>query len=282
MTIEAISPADTEPPFHVTSDIRDESVLVQFSQRPSADTRSALKRSGFTWSPRQIRWRAQRTPETEALAHSLAAPLSRNTIIHGDCTQVMPQLPSGSIDLVLTDPPYLVNYIDRSGRSMRNDVRSDWLEPAFAEIYRLLKPDSFCISFYGWQSVDLFMRAWRSAGLRPVGHIVWPKQYASSSRYLARHHEQAYLLAKGRPPVPSEAPSDVQSWHYSGNHLHPTQKSVRVLCRLIEAFSPSGSLVLDPFCGSGSTPAAAKQLGRGYLGIEIDATFAAAAKHRLR
>lgn len=58
---------------------------------------------------------------------------------------------------------------------------------------------------------------------------------------------------------------------YTGNRLHPTQKPVGVLRPLIEAFSQPGDVVLDPFCGSGSTLAAAHELKRRYVGIELDA-----------
>jgi site-specific DNA-adenine methylase len=63
-----------------------------------------------------------------------------NCILHGDCVQVMRQLPARSVDFILADPPYLVNYRDRDGRSIQNDSNADWLEPAFAEAYRVLKP----------------------------------------------------------------------------------------------------------------------------------------------
>jgi site-specific DNA-methyltransferase (adenine-specific) len=66
----------------------------------------------------------------------------------------MQRLQSGSVDLILTDPPYLVRYRDRSGRTVANDNNADWLQPAFAEMYRLLKPGGFAISFYGWNEVD--------------------------------------------------------------------------------------------------------------------------------
>jgi adenine-specific DNA-methyltransferase len=282
MTLQTMNLSELEPPLRVTSEIRARDVLIRFSRPPSNRLRRELKTADFAWASRHTRWCAARTPETEALVRSLSAPLPRNTILQGDCTEVMRQWPSGSVDLVLTDPPYLANYTDRSGRSIRNDVHGGWIAPAFAEINRLLKPDSFCISFYGWHSVETFMRAWRDAGFRPVGHLVWPKPYASSSRYLAHHHEQAYLLAKGKPPVPDAPLSDVRPWRYTGNRLHPTQKAVQILSPLIEAFSPPGGLVLDPFCGSGSTPLAAKGLGRAYLGIEIDRAFVEAAKQRLR
>ena len=50
-----------------------------------------------------------------------------NTIMQGDCIDVMRQRPANSVDFILTDPPYLVNYHDRSGRSIQNDAKTDWL-----------------------------------------------------------------------------------------------------------------------------------------------------------
>jgi len=197
--------------------------------------------------------------------------LPMNRIIQGDCISVMQSLPAASVDFILTDPPYLVRYRDRAGRSIANDDRSDWLEPAFAEMARLLKPGGLCISFYGWNQVDRFVRAWRAAELRLVGHLVFAKSYASSARFLRHQHEQAYLLAKGHPPLPHRPIGDVRGFTYAGNRLHPTQKPVEPLAELIAAFTKPGDLVLDPFCGSGSTLVAAKSLGRRYLGIELDA-----------
>jgi DNA modification methylase len=131
-----------------------------------------------------------------------AAPVSflpRHALIHGDCIQVLAQREAASVDFVLTDPPYVVDYRDRGGRSVANDDNADWLRPAFSQIYRVLKSDSLCVSFYGWSRIDLFMDAWRSAGFRPVGHLVFRKPYASSAGFLHYQHESAYLLAKGRP-----------------------------------------------------------------------------------
>jgi hypothetical protein len=55
---------------------------------------------------------------------------------------------------------------------------------------------AFCISFYGWNKADLFIDAWRSAGFRIVGHVVFRKRYPSSTRFLRYQHEQAYVLSK--------------------------------------------------------------------------------------
>jgi hypothetical protein len=101
-----------------------------------------------------------------------------------------------SADFILTDPPYLVNYRDRSNRTIQNDSNAAWLKPAMREAYRVLKQDRVAIMFYGWTRVDAFFEAWKEAGFQPVGpwcsrssnarrgasftistsrHICWPK-----------------------------------------------------------------------------------------------------------
>lgn len=204
-----------------------------------------------------------------------------DTIIEGDCLDIMPALASGSADFILTDPPYMVRYASRDGRRVENDDNDAWLKPAFAELYRVLAPDSFAVSFYGWPHADRFLDAFRAAGFRVVGHLAFPKRYTSTTRFLRYQHELAYLLAKGRPERPTEPIGDVLDWTYSGNKLHPTQKPLAVLLPLIETFSAPDGLVLDPFAGSGSTLLAAKMLGRRYLGIELDPAYCATARRRL-
>ena len=194
----------------------------------------------------------------------------RNDVACGDCIDVMRSMPWACVDFILTDPPYLVNYRDRSGRRVANDDNDAWMKPAFRQMYRVLRPDSLCVSFYGWNKVDTFMAAWREAGFDVVGHIVFRKRYSSKARYLSYEHESAYLLAKGRPPLPPSPVPDVLDWQYSGNRLHPTQKPVQPLKTLIGAFTKPDAVVLDPFCGSGSTLIAAQELGRRFIGIELD------------
>jgi site-specific DNA-methyltransferase (adenine-specific) len=116
------------------------------------------------------------------------------------------------------------------------------------------------------QGKPFFLAAWRAAGFRPVGHLVFPKSYASTTRFLRYQHEQAYLLAKGTPRRPDQPIPDMLEMRYSGNRIHPTQKPVSALVPLIESFSAPGELVLDPFCGSGSTLVAARRLGRRLSG----------------
>ncbi len=205
-----------------------------------------------------------------------------NTVLQGDCIEVMQHFPSSSVDFVLTDPPYLAHYRSRDGRTVANDGDAAWLKPAFAEIFGVLRRDSFCVSFYGWHQADKFITAWREAGFRLAGHLTFPKQYPSTERFLRYHHENAYLLTKGNPAQPTQRIPDVIEWKYSGNRLHPTQKPLCVLTPLIQSFSQPGDLIFDPFCGSGSTLLAAKLQGRRFIGIELDSAYCDIARYRLR
>jgi adenine-specific DNA-methyltransferase len=207
-----------------------------------------------------------------------------NRIITGDCLEVMQEMPEASVDCCIADPPFLVNYRTSDGRGYQNDDPQDtsWLAPAYAHIYRVLKPDSFCVSFYGFIKAEAFLSAWRQVGFDIIGHLVWIKPYASNEKFVRYYHQSAYLLAKGRPRKPRFRLPDVLEWEYTGNELHPAQMPVMAVLPLILAYTEKGDIVLDPFAGSGTTAVAAKTLGRRYIGIELDPTSAAKAQERLR
>lgn len=205
----------------------------------------------------------------------------RNQIIEGDSAHVLKEMPEGSIDLVVTDPPYLVNYRDRDGRSLRNDDNAGGVMPVFAPMASAMKRDSYAVCFAGWSALPLFTAAWEAAGLRIVSQIVWQKRYASRKSYTEYRHESTYVLAKGNPAKPVHPLPSVMEWVYSGNKRHPTEKAVEIIAPLVRCFSKPGDLVCDPFSGSGSTSVAAALSGRDYLGIDIDPTHVATARSRL-
>jgi len=206
------------------------------------------------------------------------------TIHHGDCRAVLPTFADGSFDFVLTDPPYLVNYRGRWGAKrtpIAGDDRDDWLRPTFAELWRVLKPDAFCVSFYGWPECDRFVGVWKDLGFRPVSHLAFVKNVWGLGRFTRGKHETAFLLAKGRPPKPARGIADVIPWVRERNAIHPNQKPVHALTPLLAAFAPADGCVLDPFMGSGSTLRAAKDLGLRAIGIELEERYCRAAAARL-
>ncbi|MEM9388075.1 MAG: DNA methyltransferase [Pseudomonadota bacterium] len=204
-----------------------------------------------------------------------------NTIICGDAITILPSRASETVDLVVTDPPYLCNYRDRYDRAVRNDTEPNGVLPVFPELYRVLKLNSFCISFCGWSAMPRFATAWERSGFKIAGRIVWAKRYASSSHHTRYCHEAAYVLTKGKPRPPQDPIADIQHWTDTGNRLHPTQKAEEVIAPLITAFSQPGDVVLDPFLGSGTTAVAAANLGRRYLGIELEPGYCDIARQRL-
>lgn len=188
----------------------------------------------------------------------------------GNCIDVMARIPDNAIDFILTDPPYLVGFRDRQGRTIAGDKTDEWLQPACNEMYRVLKKDALMVSFYGWNRVDRFMSAWKNAGFSVVGHLVFTKNYTSKAAYVGYRHECAYILAKGRPRLPQNPLPDVLGWKYSGNRHHPTEKPVtrhvllrrRLTLRFIlpprsEAGCPAGlvllrSMIWKRFSGGGA------------------------------
>lgn len=205
-------------------------------------------------------------------------------IFHDDCLNVLPSLPSNSVDFVLTDPPYLVGYRGRwdgEKRSIVGDDNPTWLRPAFSEIWRVLREDTFAVSFYGWPHADVFAGTFKSIGFRLVSHLVFVKNVWGLGRFTRGQHETALLLAKGRPPIPASPVSDVFEWVREQETLHPNQKPVGPLRRLTSTYSPLGGIVLDPFMGSGSTLRAAKDLGMKATGIEIERRYCRLAASRL-
>jgi site-specific DNA-methyltransferase (adenine-specific) len=205
-------------------------------------------------------------------------------IFHGDCLGLLPLCPSGSADFVLTDPPYLVNHKGRWDGDRKTIVGDDdarWIRPAFSEIWRVLKDDCFAVSFYGWPHADLFAGAFKAVGFRLVSHLVFVKNVWGLGRFTRGQHETAFLLAKGRPKVRGRRLSDVLEWTREQETVHPNQKPIGPLRKLLTAYSPSGGLVLDPFMGSGSTLRAAKDLGMKAVGIEIEERYCRVAASRL-
>lgn len=205
----------------------------------------------------------------------------RNQIIEGDSARVLKEIPADSVDLIVTDPPYLVNYRDRDGRTLRNDTNAGGVMPVFQPIARVMKPNSYAVCFAGWSALPQFTSTWEAAGLRIVSQIIWQKSYASRKSFTEYRHESAFVLAKGNPAKPSHPLPSVMDWVYSGNRRHPTEKAVEIIAPLIRCFSKPGDLVCDPFSGSGSTSVAAALNGRDYIGIDIDTKHVATAKTRL-
>ncbi len=243
-------------------------------------------------------------------------------VIVGECVAEMKKLPDGCADLVFADPPYnlqLGGDLARPDQSRVDGVDDDWDKfedfaayDAFTrswltEARRCLKDDGALWVIGSYHNIFRVGAILQELGFWILNDIVWRKTNpmpnfkgtrftnahetliwaakSKSARYTFHYHALKVLnddlqmrsdwtlpICTGAERLKDEA----------GRKLHPTQKPEALLQRVVLATTNAGDLVLDPFFGTGATGAAAKRLGRHYLGIERDPRYAAAAKARLK
>ena len=193
------------------------------------------------------------------------------TIYHGDCREILPTLDAGSIDLVLTDPPYGIGVTGMTlGNGLRTIYRgeSNWdSEPANVQpLLDLKKPTVIWGGNYFGLPPS---RCW----------FVWDKGTGANDFAdceLAWTNRDAVVKKYFRSWVGSNAKERNES-----DRSHPTQKPVELMRWCID-FYPAAQTVLDPFMGSGTTLRAAKDLGRKAIGIEIEECYCEIAVKRLQ
>jgi modification methylase len=242
-------------------------------------------------------------------------------IIEGDCVAAMNALPEASVDLVFADPPYnlqLGGGLTRPDQSVVDGVDDDWDKFADFATYdkftrewlaaarRVLKPDGAIWVIGSYHNVFRLGVALQDMGFWILNDVVWrktnPMPNFKGTRFTNAHET---LIWAGKTKASK------YTFHYDalkmlnddlqmrsdwtiplctgaerlkgedGNKLHPTQKPEALLHRVILATTKPGDVVLDPFFGAGTTGAVAKRLGRRFIGIERDPTYAAGARARI-
>lgn len=201
----------------------------------------------------------------------------------GDCIAGMRQLADESVDLIVTDPPYLMNYKSgrrkdkghRFNRPIEGDKDFQLIHDYILECYRVLKPNSAAYVFCNQNHVDYFMQEARAAGFNIKNLIVWDKMNHTVGDLQAsfgRRYEFVLLLNKGRCFFNGHRLEDI--WRYKPvrgkQQQHQNQKPLELIIRCIEKHSKPGDLVLDGFMGAATTAVAAAMTGRHFIGWEID------------
>ncbi|MDH3442895.1 MAG: site-specific DNA-methyltransferase [Deltaproteobacteria bacterium] len=216
-----------------------------------------------------------------------------NEIIHGDCIEVMQSMPSESVDLIVTDPPYLINYKtghrkDRSHKfctTIANDDNAELIAKYISECYRILKPDTAMYMFCSADKVDFFKEQLDSV-FEIRNMIVWVKNNWTAgdlTSAFGRQYELLFLVNKGRKEFSGTRISDVwRTKRVAGLALeHQNQKPVEIIERCILKHSEENDLVFDGFAGSGTTAVAAVYTNRRYICVEKDSYYYALARERV-
>ena len=210
-------------------------------------------------------------------------------IYNCDCIDGLRGLPADSVDLVLTDPPYGIDY--QSGRRKEKydpidgDKNLNFLDDTFRELNRVMKQDTAIYMFCSWHNVDVFKQKFEKH-FKLKNILVWVKNAHGSGDLKGSYAPKYELILfghKGRSILRGKRPEDVLLYdRVNGSQsVHSTQKPVKLLEYLIANSSDAGAVVLDPFLGSGTTAVAAKLLGRHYIGYELSPEYFDIAKRRL-
>ena len=196
-------------------------------------------------------------------------------LYEADAREFLTNLPDGSVDLIVTDPPYKFDRGDSRFREWFDETIPDAEWPAiFREFHRVLDADSHAYVLGDYRVHLVFAEAARNAGFRVHTPLVWDKCSPGLGGLWRAQYELIGVFEKGRRRGNFKGRSTVLSVPRVVRR-YPTEKPVALLRQLISQSSDRGELVLDPFCGSGSTGRAARELGRRALLCDLDAVCAA-------
>lgn len=198
-----------------------------------------------------------------------------NKVICGDCREIIKGIPAGEVDLVITDPPYGMDYQSawRTDWQRKEKIHGDKEFPMW--IFQEL---DYAVAMFVWCRWDNLYEI-----PKPKSFIAWDKGTHSMGDL---NHEfgrqwEACAFYPGKAHNFRSRPKDVIRCAKvtPGNLTHPNEKPIGAITPLIE--SHPGKIILDPFCGSGTTLVAAKEMGRNFIGIEINPKYCEIAQRRL-
>ena len=230
-------------------------------------------------------------------------PFVPDTIHQGDALALLSKLPAGSIDLVVTDPPFAIDFRAQRGNYNRTgsrvldgyrevppdqyrDFTNRWMEEAF----RVLSPAGSLYVFSGWNRLKEVLCGLDRAGFHTVNHLIWKFQFGvfTRRRYVTSHY---HILFAVKDPSDytfnkqDHYPEDV--WvipreYWKGRKKTATKLPRDLVSRILAYSSDPGDLVLDPFIGSGTVAVVAREMERHFLGFELSEEYCAFALERLR
>lgn len=219
---------------------------------------------------------------------------------HGDCLEVMKDIPDKSIDLIATDPPYKLTSRGSSGtmggywrgekakKGLVFNHNSISCKEYLPEFYRILKDKSILYLMCNNTNLQEMINVGTEVGFKFVKSLVWEKGNKICGRYYMNCFEYILLFRKGGDkPINNCGTPDIlkipvkKTKDDKGKNLHDTEKPVELMKILIENSSNENDVVLDPFMGIGSTGVACINTNRNFIGIELDEKYFEIAKQRI-
>lgn len=211
--------------------------------------------------------------------------LGKHRVICGDATKLETYktlLENTKVNLVVTDPPYNVNYEGSAGKikndNMENDKFYQFLFNSFVNMEQAMADDASIYVFHADTEGLNFRKAFQDAGFYLSGCCIWkkPSLVLGRSPYQWQHEPCLYGWKKKGKHKWYAGRKETSVWEFEKskkNADHPTMKPIALLAYPIKNSSMTNSLVLDPFAGSGSTLIACEQTGRVCYAIELDEKY---------
>lgn len=209
------------------------------------------------------------------------------TITNEDCIELFKRVSDKSIDLVLTDPPYGMEF--QSGyrkvkhEKIQNDDNLLWLPNWCKEIKRVVKEDSHLYIFCSWHKVDIFKQELEKY-FKIKNILIWEKNNTGMGDLYgdyAPKYEMCIFINNGKE-LNNGRDANIIKAQRTNNELHPTQKPVNLMEYFIEKSSKKNDLVLDCFGGSFSTAIACHNTDRNFIGCELDSDYYEKAIQRIK
>jgi len=224
-----------------------------------------------------------------------------DTIICGDCLEVMEEIPTGSIDAIIIDPPYSSGGRRDANKSVRVSKRRGvddvtwysadnlstnsfiwFMRACGSRFFRVLKEDGHLLSFIDWRMMSNLSAALESVGFKQINLLVWDKTYFGMGRYFRNQHEFiAHFLRNASPKPIRQDVGNVFSIAPVRHGAHPSEKPTLLLEKLISVITNEGDTVFDCFAGSGTTAVACKRSNRHYICVEKEPEYCAIAEKRI-
>lgn len=210
-----------------------------------------------------------------------------NKIYNEDCLEGIKQIASASIDAIITDPPYFVGMTHNGKKGDYSDllIMRPFFDSLFKEFSRVIKENGKVYIFCDWRTYAFYYPILlKYINVRNM--LVWDKMAGPGNSY-AFTHELIMFAEKDNPCM--KGCNIFRSPGFSGGAkktngemVHPTQKPVEVIEKLILDSTKENDLVLDCFMGSGTTAVAAKRLNRNFIGFEIQEKYITISNNRLK
>lgn len=218
----------------------------------------------------------------------------------GNCLDKLKQINDNSIDLIVTDPPYLVTSrgsagnaggmlqkdVNKKGKVFKhNNINCSQYAPEF---YRVLKDGSHCYVMTNHVNLIEMLNTFTSNGFHFIKSLIWNKGNKIMGQFYMSQFEYILFFRKGKGvKINNCGTSDIidvpnkKTKNKDGKNIHDTEKPVKLMEILIENSSKENDIVMNPFMGAGSTGVACVNTNRNFIGVEIDENYFNIAKERI-